>query len=178
MVSFVSVKLHLLHFLSEETHTPFGLFFKRTFCSHSCCSDTRCQEASDPTRISVWRYWGQRGHLKISQSQAGSTPSLKYGSWLIGLSFSTVLSFGLSICQKRKKKASFLYLIFTKLSQQNMTKAGCFSTMSFFSLQYLSLVVLFSCLIEVTHKTKIRKQETTPMRFVVNRKHTHTHTHT
>lgn len=80
------------------------------------------KEASDPTRISLWCYWGQRDNLKISPSQAGSTPSLKHGDWLIGLSLSTALSFGLSMCQKKKKKkATFLYLIFTNLSQQNVT---------------------------------------------------------
>ena len=90
------------------------------------------KEASIPTRISLWCYWGQRGNFKISPSRAGWTPSLKHGDWLIGLSLPTVLSFGLSMCQKKKKKESNIPVLnFHKLEPTECDKGWLFLNREF-----------------------------------------------
>lgn len=160
--------------LQRKQKHSLASFSKELSVPHSCWSETRCQEASDPTGISLWRCGGQRGHLNISQSRAGSAPSLKHGAWLIGLSLPTILSFGLFICQKKKKKATFRHLIFTTLSQQNVTKAGYFSTTNFFSPEYLTPLVIFNCRTAGKCKTKVFRRQWIASH--TQSQHTHTHT--
>lgn len=101
---------HIFHVFSQKKQRHSSApFLKELFLPHSCWSDARCQEASGPTRIPLWHRQGQRGHLNISQSWAGSALHLKPRTSLIGLSLPTVLSFGLSLCQKKQESNVFIF---------------------------------------------------------------------